>query len=140
MIYVVTGSFCFFGSNTHAMRESGFRELHVWKRSRDLAVLIYRITENSSYKRDAGLRDQMRRASVSIASNIAEGDERSTNRESVRFFYIAKGSVAELMTQLELSKAVGYIKDDDFKRLLCKCEIIGRMLGKLIKVRGSHYP
>jgi four helix bundle protein len=44
------------------------------------------------------------------------------------------------MTQLELSKAVGYIKDDDFKRLLYECEIIGRMLGKLIKVRGSHYP
>jgi hypothetical protein len=78
MIYVVTGFFCFFGSNTHAMKESGFRELHVWKRSRDLAVLIYRITESSSYKRDAGLRDQCR-ASVSIASNIAEGDERSTN-------------------------------------------------------------
>ncbi|OPY04892.1 MAG: hypothetical protein A4E61_00523 [Syntrophorhabdus sp. PtaB.Bin184] len=82
----------------------------------------------------------MRRASVSIASNIAEGDERSTNRESVRFFYIAKGSVAELMTQLELSRAVDYIKDDDFKRLLYECEIIGRMLGKLIKVRSSHYP
>ncbi len=56
------------------------------------------------------------------------------------FFYIAKGSLAELITQLELSRAVGYIRDDDFDKLLYECEIIGRMLGKLIKVRGSHYP
>jgi four helix bundle protein len=122
------------------MKGTGFRELHVWRRSRDLAVLVYKVTGNSSYSRDIGLRDQMRRACVSVASNIAEGDERKTNKESLMVFYIAKGSLAELITQLELSRAVDYIRDDDFDKLLYECEMIGRMLGKLIKVRGSHHP
>ena len=122
------------------MKKSGFRELNVWKRSRDLAVLVYRITGGNSYRQDIGLRDQMRRASVSIASNIAEGDERGTNKESIRFLYIAKGSLAELATQLEISKAIDYIENDDFNRLQNECDLIGKMLGKLIKIRSSHNP
>jgi len=122
------------------MKKSGFRELNVWKRSRDLAVLVYRITGGNSYRQDNGLRDQMRRASVSIASNIAEGDERGTNRESIRFLYIAKGSLAELVTQLEISKAIDYIENDDFTRLQNECDLIGKMLGKLIKMRSPHNP
>jgi len=82
----------------------------------------------------------MRRASVSIASNIAEGDERGTNRESIRFLYIAKGSLAEPVTQLEISKAIDYIENDDFTRLQNECDLIGKMLGKLIKMRSPHTP
>jgi len=122
------------------MKKSGFRELNVWKRSRDLAVLVYRITDGGSYKHDVSLRDQMRRASVSIASNIAEGDERGTNKESIRFLYIAKGSPAELATQPEISKAINYIENGDFNRLQNECDLIGKMLGKLIKMRSSHNP
>ena len=79
----------------------------------------------------------MRRASISISSNIAEGDERGSNRESVRFFHIAKGSLAELITQLEISEAVDLIDNDNFQKINAECEMIGRMLGKLIKVRKS---
>jgi hypothetical protein len=60
------------------MSKNGFRELQVWQKSKNLAVTIYQITNNTAYKRDLGLQDQMRRAAVSIASNISEGDERGT--------------------------------------------------------------
>lgn len=120
------------------MIKGGFRKLDVWERSKNLAILIYRITNNDRYKKDLPLQNQMRRAAVSLASNIAEGDERDTNKESVRFFYIAKGSLAELITQLEISREIDYIDKKEFEMILEECEKIGKMLGKLIKVRSSH--
>ena len=120
------------------MIKGGFRKLDVWERSKNLAILIYRITNNDRYKKDLSLQNQMRRAAVSLASNIAEGDERDTNKESVRFFYIAKGSLAELITQLEISREIDYIDKKEFEIILEECEKIGKMLGKLIKVRSSH--
>jgi four helix bundle protein len=68
-----------------------FRELRVWQRSKDLAVFIYSVTGDGAFLKDFGLRDQIRRAGVSIASNIAEGDELNTNKQAVHFFFIAKG-------------------------------------------------
>src|SRR5436190_24350165 len=89
------------------MGEEGFRQLRVWQQAKDLAGLIYRASATGYLSRDFGLRDQLRRAAVSIPSNIAEGDERDTNRGSVRFLYIAKGSLAELRTQLEIARDIG---------------------------------
>ncbi|WP_211232809.1 four helix bundle protein [Desulfatirhabdium butyrativorans] len=66
----------------------GFKELVVWQKARDLAVEIYQITNQGKFKQDFGLIDQIRRAAVSVPSNIAEGDERNTDKESVRFLYI----------------------------------------------------
>jgi len=66
----------------------GFRGLKVWQNGKELAVEIYKLTQKSSFNRDFSLKDQIRRAGVSIPSNIAEGDERGTNREAVRFFFI----------------------------------------------------
>lgn len=80
------------------MGEGGFRNLMVWQKARDLVVQIYKLTNRTPFTKDFGLRDQIRRAAVSIPSNIAEGDERDTNKDSVRFLYIAKGSLAELLT------------------------------------------
>lgn len=81
------------------MGKGGFKELRVWQKSKELAVEIYKITNATvGFKNDFSLRDQIRRAVVSIPSNIAEGDERETDREAVRFFYIAKGSSAEVLT------------------------------------------
>lgn len=65
------------------MGESGFRNLEVWQKSKDLAISIYKLTNKGLFSKDFGLKDQMRRAAVSIPSNIAEGDERDTNKESV---------------------------------------------------------
>jgi four helix bundle protein len=79
-------------------KNKGFKELDVWKKSKDLAVSVYEITKDGTLGNDYGLRNQLRRATVSIASNIAEGDERNTDKESVHFLYISKGSLAELRT------------------------------------------
>ncbi len=115
----------------------GFRELRVWQLAKDLAVAIYRITATGPLARDLGLRDQMRRAAVSIPSNIAEGDERDTNKDSVRFLYIAKGSLAELRSQLEIAHDVGLLSSEPYTMLEAKCAVLGRMLGALIKTRSA---
>lgn len=120
------------------MDKKGFRELRVWQKAKDLAVYVYKVTNSVDFNKDFGLRDQIRRAVVSIASNIAEGDERDTNKESVRFFYIAKGSVAELLTQIIIAIEISYLTDKDFKYISEECETIGRMLGKLIKIRRGN--
>ena len=85
-----------------------------------------------------GLRDQLRRSVVSVASNLAEGDERNTDRDSVRFFYIAKGSLAELRTQIEIAHEIGYLEKNIFDKLEADCEEIGKMIGRLIKVRQGR--
>lgn len=75
-----------------------YKKLSVWVESRDLAVEIYNITGKGKFVKDFSLRDQIRRAAVSISSNIAEGDESGFNKMLIRYLYIAKGSVAELET------------------------------------------
>jgi len=115
----------------------GFRELLVWQKSKALAVAIYKCTSHGAFARDFGLRDQIRRAAVSVPSNITEGEERDTNRESIHFLYIAKGSLAELMTQLEIAQEIGYLEQAESHDLVHECAQIGRMLGSLIKVRAS---
>jgi four helix bundle protein len=117
------------------MGKNGFKELKVWQESKSLAVQIYRISNEGGLGKDFGLRDQMRRSAVSICSNIAEGDERNTDRDSVRFFHISKGSLAELITQLEIACDVGYIDQDILENLENECNKIGKMLGALIKSR-----
>ena len=101
----------------------------------ELAVSIYKITAVGAFKSDFGLRDQIRRAAVSISSNIAEGDERGTNKEAVRFLCIAKGSLAELQTQLIIAQEIGYIDSVILKDLDERCQMLGKMIGALIKVR-----
>ena len=116
---------------------SGFRELKVWQRSKDLAVTIYIVTKEGEFCRDFGSRDQIRRAAISIPSNIAEGDERGSNKDAIRFFYISKGSLAELQTQLEIAREIGYLDKHRTKELLDECQVIGKMLGSLIKARSN---
>ena len=115
---------------------SGFKDLKVWHRSKELAVLVYRLTQKGPFARDYGFRDQIRRAAVSVPSNIAEGDERGSNKDAIRFFYIAKGSLAEIQTQLEIASEIDYLDQLDFLKLEEKCIVIGKMLGSLIKARS----
>lgn len=117
------------------MGKRGFKELLVWQKAKALAVLIYRVTETGKISQDFGLRDQMRRTAVSICSNIAEGDERGSDKDSIRFFHIAKGSLAELITQLEIALEINYISIENFDEIGKECEQIGKMLGALIKAR-----
>lgn len=114
-----------------------FKNLKVWQESKNLAVDIYRITENRNFLNDFGLRDQMRRSSVSIPSNIAEGDDLDTDRQSIRHFYIARGSVAELRTQLIISKDIGFITLSQYDRFEEICHKICAMLTMLIRHRSN---
>jgi four helix bundle protein len=116
----------------------GFEDLVVWKKAKELAVLIYKITSDSKISKDFGLRDQIRRSAVSIPSNIAEGDERETDKEAVRFFYIAKGSLAEMRTQLMIALEVGFLTKDKFLEIDQYCSEIGKMLGGIIKHRSGN--
>jgi len=121
------------------MSRKGFKDLIVWQKAKNLAVFIYSITvQNRVLSQDYGLRDQLRRSVVSVASNLAEGDERNTDKDSVRFFYIAKGSLAELRTQIEIAYEIGYLEKDVFDKLETECEEVGKMMGRLIKVRQGR--
>jgi four helix bundle protein len=117
-----------------------FSELKAWQQSKDLAIFIYRITNEGLFSKDFGLRDQIRRAAVSIPSNIAEGDELKTNKQSVRYFFMAKGSLAELMTQVLISFEIGYINQDIFLHIKNESQAVSSMLTKLIKARSLKDP
>ena len=107
-----------------------FEELEVWQRSSRLAVRIYELTRSDF---DRGLKDQMTRAAVSIASNIAEGAERNSEKEFARFLFIARGSAAELRTQVYIAYKVGLVGKDEKEALISELMEISRMLFGLAK-------
>ena len=112
-----------------------FKKLKVWIKAKDLSVEIYRLTFNDLFSRDFRFRDQIRSAAVSVPSNIAEGDELNTNKQSIRHFYIAKGSVAEVITQLIIAHEIHYISDQEKEYFLQNYEHLSHMLANLIKAR-----
>ena len=114
-----------------------FQDLKVWQKSKDLAVYIYKITTEGKFARDFGLRDQIRRAAVSVPSNIAEGDELGTNKQAIRHFYIAKGSSAEILTQIIIALEIGYTDNKVYKYVENECMAISGMLSKLIQARSK---
>ena len=114
------------------MAYSSFEELDVWKRSCQLAVRIYELLKDC---RDFGLKDQMTRSAVSIPSNIAEGAERGSKPEFIRFLHIAKGSAAELRTQVYIAEKVGLLPAENRQELVQELKGISAMLQGLIK----HY-
>jgi four helix bundle protein len=113
-----------------------FKQLRAWQIAKELAVKVYKLTQNQQFKKDFGFKDQIQRAAISITSNIAEGDELGTDKLSVRYFYIAKGSSAELMTQLIIAHEIGYIDSELSNQIIDECDKISSMLAKLIKARS----
>jgi len=95
------------------------------------------VSNTGLFARDFGLRDQLRRSAVSIASNISEGFERDGNKEFRQFLFIAKGSVGEVSTQLYVALDVGYISEEKFFEMKNQADEIGRMLGGLLKYLSS---
>ena len=114
-----------------------FQELKVWHRAKDLAVTIYKTTGKGAFVKDYCLKDQIRKSAVSVPSNIAEGDELGTNRQSIKFFYIAKGSVAELLNQTIIAHEIGYLTQPQFDEIKEECQAISAMLTKLIQARSK---
>jgi four helix bundle protein len=113
-----------------------FMELKVWQRAKDLAVYIYTITSKGAIAKDFGFRNQICRSAVSIPSNIAEGDELGSNKQAIKFFYIAKGSSAELLTQSIIAFEIAHIDKKCFAHIETECKAISGMLGRLIKARS----
>jgi four helix bundle protein len=106
------------------------QELQVWCRSKDLAVAVYKLLAACG---DRGFKDQLTRASVSIPSNIAEGYERHSKKEFANYLRIAKGSCAEVRTQLLIGQEIGILKTEDSNRLIKETLQISKMLQGLIK-------
>ena len=115
-----------------------FKTLWVWKEGIDFATEIYTITKNGAFKTDFGLSNQIQRAVVSISSNIAEGEERDTNRQTVHFLRIAKASNAEVFTQLQIAYNIGYIDKATLERLEGTSNKLGFGLHKLIQKKGGY--
>jgi len=113
-----------------------FPELHVWQLAKDLAIEIYKLTLNKEFAKDYGFKDQVQRSAVSIPSNISEGDELETDKQSIRHFYIARGSSAELLTQIIIGQEIGYITKEHGDHLINECKLISVMLTRLIKARS----
>jgi four helix bundle protein len=109
-----------------------FEDIEAWKRARELTRKIYECTQTPAFAKDFGLKDQIRRASVSTMSNIAEGFERDGNLEFVQFLSTAKGSVGEVRAQLYVALDVGYISGERFDELSQDAVAIGRMIASLM--------
>lgn len=115
-----------------------FEDLEVWQRAKDLTNLIYTYSTDGSFSRDFGLRDQMRRASVSIMSNIAEGFEGQTQAVFIKHLGHAKGSAGELRAQLYIAKDQGYITEEDFNTMFSTAEICSKQLSRFIQYLESQ--
>ena len=117
---------------------NSFEEIISWQKARELNSDIYSITnDKESFSRDFGLRDQIRRSSISISSNIAEGFERETTKEFIRFLYIAKASAGEFRSQLYLAFDLKYITNNEFEKLKLKVNEVSKLISGLIKYLNS---
>ncbi|MDP3729226.1 MAG: four helix bundle protein [bacterium] len=109
-----------------------FEDLICWQRARELTRFIYDISKYRNFEMDRGLQDQIRRASVSVMSNIAEGFDRGTKYEFINYLFIAKGSCGEAKTQLYIAYDVGYIDISKFQHGLGLCDEVSRLIRSFI--------
>lgn len=115
-----------------------FRDLKIWQSGMEIVIIIYTLTSKYPKEELFSLVSQMRRAAVSMPSNIAEGFARQHNKEYVQFLYISLGSAAELETQIEISCKLNYISESDKNELIEMIKTFSRMTASLIKcVSGS---
>jgi four helix bundle protein len=110
-----------------------FTDLRVWHEGHTLVLLIYKITNTFPSKETYSLTDQMRRAAVSVTSNIAEGFGRQTYKEKVQFYYMSLGSLIELTNQIYIARDLAYLPSDDVQNILLQTELVRKMLQGLIQ-------
>lgn len=118
-----------------------FEDIDAWQKARALTREVYAVTADGAFAKDFGLRDQIRRAAVSVMSNIAEGFDRGGVREFIQFLFIAKGSAAEVQAQLYVALDAGYIKREQFRDLYDLAGDTGRVIGgfiRYLKTRDSQ--
>jgi four helix bundle protein len=127
------------------MKITNFEDLDVWKRSRELVNEIYSLTKKQRFSKDFGLVDQIRRAAVSVMSNIAEGFERGSNTEFIRFLYIAKASCGETRSHLFIAFDQGYLTNDELQKAKSFAKSVSAMIGGFIaylrssKMKGEKF-
>jgi len=112
-------------------------EIDIWKEAVELAIKIYKLTDSGKFNRDFSLKVQLRRSAISISSNIAEGFERETHKEFIRFLFIAKGSYGELRSQLYISQRIGYLSNSDYDLFNTTCKILSSKIQSLINYLKS---
>ena len=123
----------------------GFEEIWAWQEARELSRLVYQMSRQTLLSNDFGLKEQIQRAAVSVASNIAEGFARNGNKEFTKFLWIAKGSAAEVQSQFYTAKDVGYITDAEFDLIYEKANACIVLIYRFIKslraspVSGERY-
>lgn len=111
---------------------NSFEELDIWKKARLIANTIYAITKSSGFQHEFALRDQMWRSAISVVSNIAEGFERSGNKEFIQFLFISKGSAGELRAQLIIASDQKLISDFEFNSIYQELTILSSQINSLI--------
>lgn len=115
-----------------------FEDIEAWQMARKLSRAIYVASSKGEFARDLGLRNQIRRATVSVMSNIAEGFDRGGKRELIQFLFIAKGSAAEVQAQLYVALDAGYLNQGQFQELYSLAGDAGRLIGGFIRYLKSY--
>jgi four helix bundle protein len=115
------------------MTATRFEELEVWQKAKELTNSVYSSSSSGLFSKDFGLRDQIRRAAVSIMSNIAEGFESQTQAMFIQYLARAKGSAGEVRAQLYIARDQGYINNDQFNAIFSLAEICSKQLARLIQ-------
>ena len=110
-----------------------FEDIEAWQKSREITRLIYAITKAGEFARDFGLRDQIRRASVSIMANIAEGFARRTDKDFANFLNVSRSSVAEVQSHLYVALDLEYVAAADFESVYAKLDEVSRMIFGLVR-------
>ncbi len=114
-----------------------FEDFDIWRRAFDLSVTVYKLTKETGFRGDGALRDQIRRAAISVPLNVAEGYERRVTNEFRQFLSIAKGSCGELRTQLRIVKALNMIEERRCDELIDECMGLSAMIGGFMKSLAS---
>ena len=117
-----------------------YEDLDIWKTSCGAVVEIYDVTKSFPKEELFGLTNQIRRAAISIPSNVAEGFGRGTDKEKKQFLIIARGSISEVKTQLYLAKQLKYINDSRYDEIIGKLTVIHKMLNKMISYLKTNWP
>lgn len=124
--------------NNESQKIQSFTDLYSWQEGHKLVLEVYKNTKSFPDEEKFGLTNQIRRAAVSITSNIAEGFGRSGKQEKKNFYSTALGSLAEVQNQLLIARDLGYISNETFKELADKTVAIDKMLNGLIKTAGTR--
>lgn len=115
-----------------------FTDLNAWKRAHDLTCTIYRSTQKFPKEERYGLTNQIRRAALSISSNIAEGFSRRTSSDKKQFYYIALGSLTEVQNQILVARDLQYINKELFSIIASKTIVVSKLINGLLKSSTSH--